>query len=167
MWGEKMELRILDAIQRLHNPALDWLMCFITGFGNFGVFWLLVAVVLMVIPRTRRIGVTVFIGLLLCDGILKNLAARPRPCDVNKTVHMLVARPFGWSFPSGHSASSFTMASAVWFSGRRKAGGALFVLFPPVSVCALSKRCAVRRPISAVCADSCMHMASREETFCR
>ncbi len=74
MWGEKMELRILDAIQRLHNPALDWLMCFITGFGNFVVFWLLVAVVLMVIPRTRRIGVTVFIGLLLCgllcDGIV-------------------------------------------------------------------------------------------------
>lgn len=31
MWGEKMELRILDAIQRLHNPALDWFMCFITG----------------------------------------------------------------------------------------------------------------------------------------
>ena len=47
MWGEKMELRILDAIQRLHNPALDWFMCFITGFGNFGVFWLLVVVVLM------------------------------------------------------------------------------------------------------------------------
>lgn len=74
MWGEKMELRILDAIQRLHNPALDWLMCFITCFGNFVVFWLLVAVVLMVIPRTRRIGVTVFIGLLLCgllcDGIV-------------------------------------------------------------------------------------------------
>ena len=82
MWGEKMEPRILDAIQRMNNPALDWLMCFITGFGNFGVFWLLVAVVLMVIPGTRRIGVTVFIGLLLCcllcDGILKNLAVRPR-----------------------------------------------------------------------------------------
>lgn len=56
MWGEKMELRILDAIQRLHNPALDWLMCFITGFGNFVVFWLLVAVVLLC-------------G-LLCDGIV-------------------------------------------------------------------------------------------------
>lgn len=56
MWGEKMEPRILDAIQKLNNPALDWFMCFITGFGNFGVFWLLVAVVLMVIPRTRRIG---------------------------------------------------------------------------------------------------------------
>lgn len=66
MWGEKMELRILDAIQRLHNPSLDWFMCFITG----GVFWLLVTVVLMVIPRTRRIGVTVFIGLPLCDGIV-------------------------------------------------------------------------------------------------
>lgn len=37
MWGEKMELRILYAIQRLHNPVLDWFMCFITG----GVFWLL------------------------------------------------------------------------------------------------------------------------------
>lgn len=68
MWGEKMELRILDAIQRLHNLALDWFMCFITGFGNLGVFWLLVAVVLMVIPRTRRIGVPLC-G-LLCDGIV-------------------------------------------------------------------------------------------------
>ncbi|WP_334116939.1 alpha/beta hydrolase [Ligilactobacillus sp.] len=47
-----MELKILDLIQKLHNPVLDWFMCFVTGFGNFGVFWLLVAVVLMVIPRT-------------------------------------------------------------------------------------------------------------------
>lgn len=93
MWGEKMEPRILDAIQRLHNPVLDWFMCFITGFGNFGVFWLLVAVVLMVIPRTRRIG--------------------------------------------GRSSSGCRCVAAV------------------------------RRPISAVCADSCMHMASREEAFCR
>lgn len=38
MWGEKMEPRILDAIQRLNNPALDWFMCFIMGFGNFGKF---------------------------------------------------------------------------------------------------------------------------------
>ena len=46
------------------------------GIWQLGVSWLLVAVVLMVIPRTRRIVVTVFIGLplfgLLCDGIVSD-----------------------------------------------------------------------------------------------
>ena len=46
------------------------------GLWQLGVFWLLVVVVLMVIPRTRRIGVTFFIGLplcgLLCDGIVSD-----------------------------------------------------------------------------------------------
>lgn len=126
-----MELKILDLIQKLHDPVLDWFMCFITSFGNYGFFWLIVAIVLIIIQKTRRLGVIVLIGLLLngilCDGILKNMFQRPRPCDVNTAVHMIVPRPYGWSFPSGHASASFTLATAIYCAGKKKAGTALFV----------------------------------------
>ena len=31
----------------------------------------------------------------------------------------LVARPHGWSFPSGHTASGFAAAFALWFQNRK------------------------------------------------
>jgi undecaprenyl-diphosphatase len=51
--------------------------------------------------------------------LLKPLIARIRPCDVNTTVTLLIARPSDYSFPSGHTASSFCSASALYFSRTR------------------------------------------------
>lgn len=35
-----IELDLLNAIQTIHTPALDNIMCGITRLGNGGVFWL-------------------------------------------------------------------------------------------------------------------------------
>ena len=65
---------------------------------------------------------------VLCDGILKHLFARIRPFDVNPSIQLLVNRPYGYSFPSGHTAASFASASALCFTGRKKLWIPAFVL---------------------------------------
>ena len=100
------EFSILDFIQGIRTPALDTIMCFITKLGNAGILWILLAAVLITIPKTRKSGVIVMVALvfdvILCNGILKNLVGRIRPCDINTAVQLLVPRPTDFSFPSGH-----------------------------------------------------------------
>ena len=61
------------------------------------------------------------LGLYMLAGhcALKPLFARPRPCDLRLEMLTLVARPHGWSFPSGHTSSAFAAAFALWLQNRR------------------------------------------------
>lgn len=118
-----MELKILDAIQVLRTPVGDTIMCFFTKLGNAGMLWIAIAVVLLAFPKTRKCGMVVAVSLcievLLCNVILKNAVGRIRPCDVNTSIRLLVSRPTDFSFPSGHTASSFAAAAALYFSGMK------------------------------------------------
>lgn len=99
------EFSILDFIQGIRTPALDTIMCFITKLGNAGILWILLAAVLIAIPKTRKSGVIVMVALvfdvILCNGILKNLVGRIRPCDINTAVQLLVPRPDRFFVPVG------------------------------------------------------------------
>ena len=55
----------------------------------------------------------------LCNVILKPLAARPRPFEVNMGVRLLIEAPKDFSFPSGHTGASFAAAAALFFVGSR------------------------------------------------
>ena len=118
------ELNILDWIQfHLRTGAGDLLMPLITSLGNSGAIWLALTVLLLLRPKTRKLGLAVGISLALevlcCNGILKPLVARVRPCDLNPSVRLLIPRPEDFSFPSGHTASSFAAASALYFGGSK------------------------------------------------
>ena len=106
-----IELDLLNAIQTIHTPALDNIMCGITRLGNGGVFWLSLGLLLLLKPSKVRAGLILFIAIglevLLCNGLLKHLFCRVRPCDVNTAIQLLIARPKDYSFPSGHTACSF------------------------------------------------------------
>ena len=67
------------------------------------------------------------LGLYMLAGhcALKPLFARPRPCDLRPEMLTLVARPHGWSFPSGHTSSAFAAAFALWLQNRRLGAPAL------------------------------------------
>lgn len=114
------EFQILDFFQQLHTPILDKLMVLVSGLGDKGAVWILLAAVLLIIPKTRKTGVLVAAALvfdiILCNGIIKPLAARIRPYDVNTAVEVLVAKPKDFSFPSGHTAASFAASSALWLA---------------------------------------------------
>ena len=82
-----LEFWILDGIQTLRTPAGDVLMPFITSFGNGGVIWIVLTVILLLIPKTRKTGLILGAALILdgilCNLLLKNLMRRIRPCDIN------------------------------------------------------------------------------------
>lgn len=119
-----MEIEILNLIQYLRTPFLDDAMRFVTRLGNFAIAWIILALVLILIPKTRKIGFVVMAAVILdsilCNVILKNIFVRPRPCDVNTAINLLIPRPSGYSFPSGHTSASFAAVAALYFSGERK-----------------------------------------------
>ncbi len=119
-----MELQILDALQTIHNPVLDPLMYAITRLGDAGIFWILLCIVLLILPKTRKSGVilmaALLVDLVVCNGILKPLAHRIRPFDVKTGIELLVKRPTDYSFPSGHTAASFASVMALYLAGEKK-----------------------------------------------
>ena len=133
-------LRVLTAC-----PLLDFWMPRITALGNSGVVWVVAAIVLLCTKKYRRYGVMLLVGLaaalLLGNLALKNLFARPRPCWLDESVPLLIARPSDYSFPSGHTMAgaigATILTAAVWLGGH-PAGGAHRVL-PPVLVRAFSQ----------------------------
>ena len=96
----------------------------ITKLGNAGIVWILLTIVLLLIPKTRKSGLilasALIVDLILCNGILKPLIARIRPFDVNSAIQLIVAKPHDYSFPSGHTAASFTAVMALYLAGEKK-----------------------------------------------
>ena len=127
-----IEIQILDWIQTLHTPLFDEIMLLITHLGDMGIFWILLTIVLLLIPETRKSGVIVAaalcIDIVVCNGILKNVFARTRPFDVNTAVQLLIAAPRDFSFPSGHTGASFAAVSALYFAGEKRLWKAACVL---------------------------------------
>ena len=119
-----IELKILDWFQTLHIPVLDKFMTSVTKLGNAGIFWIILTVLFLLIPKMRKTGVVMvaalIIDLLLCNVLLKNFVARTRPYDVNTGIQLLVAKLRDYSFPSGHTAASFASATALYFAGEKK-----------------------------------------------
>lgn len=127
-----MELRFLDFLQTIHTPLLDKILAFITSLGNVGIIWIVLAVVLLILPKTRKTGIIVAAALLmdlvLCNLILKNLVARVRPYDINTAIAILIKKPLDFSFPSGHTAASFAAMTALFLAKMKKAWIAALIL---------------------------------------
>lgn len=118
-----MEFQFLDFLQTLHQPVLDKIMVFFTTLGNAGILWLVLAVVFLCIKKYRKCGaamlLSLVLGLIFGNLILKNVIARPRPCWINNSVEMLIAVPKDFSFPSGHTLASFGAATPIFYYHRR------------------------------------------------
>lgn len=127
-----MELSILHAIQTLHNPVLDKIMIVVFNnlVGSIGQLWIVVGVILLIIPKTRKCGVAVVVSyvvsLLIGNEWLKDMIARPRPCAVDDTVQMIVKKPDSFSCPSVHTYLAFSSAMAI-FHYYKKAGIGVFI----------------------------------------
>ena len=119
-----MEIHILDMIQNLRTPIGDVVVPLITRLGDAGIIWIILTVLLLIIPKTRKTGVimmaALLVDVLLCNVLIKNLVARTRPFDVNTAVQLLVAKPQDYSFPSGHTAASFASVTALYLAGEKK-----------------------------------------------
>lgn len=118
------ELGILDFIQEhIRCGFLDWFFSTITKLGDSGIFWILLAVILLFFKKTRKtglmMGVALLCGLIVGNITLKPLIHRIRPYDLNPDVTLLIDRLSDFSFPSGHTLSSFEGATVLMIRDKR------------------------------------------------
>ena len=121
--AEHFDLPILDWIMaNLWCPFLDAVMPVITVLGDAGIFWIALAAVFLLLPKHRKMGlsmgVALMMGLVICNMILKPVVGRIRPYDYQleffqKTIPLLTERQHDFSFPSGHTIASFEAAVAM------------------------------------------------------
>ena len=124
------DLPVLDWIQaNMQSGFMDKFMPFITKFGDHGTFWMIVAALLFLFPKTRKTGlgmaIAMIIGLLVCNITLKPLVGRIRPYDLQAelgvAIQLLGERMHDFSFPSGHTIASFE-AAVVMMKNSKKLG---------------------------------------------
>lgn len=112
---KSIDERIFDNIPRIHKPVINKIMVAASRLGNAGIVWWFVCIILLILPQWRYTGLVVIfsIGLtsLMGEGIIKHAVKRIRPCQSLEEEDKLINNPRAfYSFPSGHTASSF----AVW-----------------------------------------------------
>ena len=120
-WIANLDAYILLFIQEsIRNPVLTPLFTVITVLGNGAVIWILIALGMAASRRTRQTALTcavaLLVSLLINNMVLKNIVGRIRPYDTIEGLVPLIGRPRDYSFPSGHTASSF---AAAWVLFRR------------------------------------------------
>lgn len=114
-WLQSVDAGILLFIQEhMRIEALNGFWKAVTFLGNAGWFWVVLGLVLLILRKTRKVGVTallsVFVCFLITNVVLKNWIARPRPYVTVSAIYPLIPKPMEYSFPSGHACVSFASA---------------------------------------------------------
>ena len=123
--------------KNLWNPVLDKIFPIITVFGNKGLFWIILALLLCMTKKYRRVGLIMAVAIII-DGvsvnlILKNVFERPRPFDLEAwkgafQYPELIAKPTDYSFPSGHTVVCFAGAVSLFAADKKWMGVAGIIL---------------------------------------
>lgn len=114
-----IDILAIKLVNKIHFPILDKIMILVTKLGNAGIIWILTGIILISMKKTRKLGIifltALFITAVLGEGILKNVIKRERPFETIKGLTLLIKAPSSYSFPSGHTASSFTAFGVLYF----------------------------------------------------
>ncbi len=106
----------------LTHPFIQSVFSFITHLGDAGLIWIIIGVFLTLNKSTRKHGVIMLtslaIGSIIGNGLLKNIFERQRPF-VELSLQPFIVAPSGFSFPSGHSLSSFASATCIFFTNKK------------------------------------------------
>ena len=113
----------------LANPLFTFIFKLITFLGEKGILFFLLAILFMLFPRTRKLGVCLFgavcCGALITNIILKDTVARIRPFekfDEYRAWWQAVGAPAedGFSFPSGHVTAAAAGCTAICLQRGKK-----------------------------------------------
>ena len=129
MW----ELDVLRWFDSIHGTVLDPFMVGVTYSATSGLIWFVLGFLMTCSRKWRRCGASVIVSVIaayiVVDMVIKPLVCRERPFSV-EDFDLLVPPPESWSFPSGHTASSFAGAVALLLHDRRY--GAVAVAYASV-----------------------------------
>ena len=119
----------------IHNnftsPLMDGFMTKITSIGNAGCIWIVIGLILLLSSKYRKYGLMLLGTLTLCFLIgnlgIKPFVARERPYNFNEAITLLIGAHIDYSFPSGHTMTSFAAAVILYYMNK-KIGIAAYVL---------------------------------------
>ena len=107
-------------------------MKLITHLGDKGIFWILLTLALLILRKTRPLGVicavSMVVGLIVTNLIIKNWVARIRPYEVIQGLECIVGKESDFSFPSGHTTNSLACAWVLFRKAPKKWGVPALVL---------------------------------------
>ncbi len=109
--------RVIEWLSQHANPFLDRFMLWITRLGNSGLIWALIAFCFLFKKSYRIVSLKIFFALVLTaimsEFILKHIFSRHRPSENLSKDELLLRKPKSYSFPSGHTVSSFACAMVL------------------------------------------------------
>jgi len=116
---QKIDINTLKLIHDYsQNYVLDKIMPLITSLGNLGIVWIVISIILILSKKYRPIGLmcisALILNTILGEGILKHLFQRQRPFVSMPKFHLLIDKPISFSFPSGHTSTSFAVVGIIW-----------------------------------------------------
>ena len=129
---EVFEIEILKSIQTfLGCGFMDFIMPKISMLGNGGFLWIVCGLLLIINKKHRKYGFLLLLGLLvgviLGNALFKNIFARPRPYQLLDGITLIIESPLDYSFPSGHTLSSFIAAFTLRHFNKKIGGWSVFV----------------------------------------
>ena len=101
------------------KKLLAWIMPKISHTGN-GYYYPLLPLLIYFFSPDKALGfllsaIIAFMFELPAHLVIKNLVKRDRPCEVLPNVNRRITPSDQFSFPSGHTAAAFAMATLVGF----------------------------------------------------
>lgn len=119
-WIQEKDLQVLDwTYTNTRTRVGNIVMPILSISGNFGFIWFCITGFLFFSKISTKAAYctfwSLFISALLGNIILKNIARRPRPFTVKEGYNTLIDHPMDFSFPSGHTCSSFAAAASICY----------------------------------------------------
>ena len=113
------DLRLAEWINTHRIKNLDGFFIFITDTASFVAYSIPLIILIYAFYTKKRhlkfIGIQLLASILLSTVVvtcIKNILKRPRPYELDPLIHKLSSGG-GFSFPSGHTADAFVIATAI------------------------------------------------------
>jgi len=122
----------------MDNSTFDFIMPLITNFGSF-IAWAVICGILFVFggQKGRKVALLGLAALFISNVsvyLLKYIIAEPRPFLTLAHVDLLVPENEVYSFPSGHTASSFAVAAVIGLKYKLNLQGRRYSLIYPLII---------------------------------
>lgn len=115
---KEIDDKIMMFVERkFQNKKLDLVMKVITFLGDYGLIWLSLILYLLFNNyngQAKAIIASLIVTICSNELILKNLFKRARPAHINKYKNIVINIPKSFSFPSGHTATAFSVVPIVF-----------------------------------------------------